>query len=444
MQALFRRALSASLTTPSACGDTAAPPRPEVPCPARPPASRCSASPGSPRSRPRPRRLHRRRDDEAEAARRSAGRRPTELRSPTRSPRSTSRGATRNADIWLVPLAGGEPRRLTSDNPKSDTRRASAPTAGASPSSRRATAASQVCVLELAGGEPRKLTVARRRKPAAFVWLDDGTTLLVTADVYPECGADDACNSEEAGGRRQALERARLRRAALPPLGHLGRRPAQPPASWSARRRAARATSRPATRDVPAFSLGGPDDYARLARRAARSASRATTTRRPAASTNAELFVVPAAGGPAAQDRRHAPATTARRATAPTARRIAFRAQMRAGYESDRWRLMVYDRKSGRRAQPDRGLRPPRRTPSPGRPTRKTLYFTAEDDGAARRSSPCRPRAGAVRERGRRAGLRRPAGRRRRAHAGRDPGDAHPSRRRSAASDVGRQRPRAR
>ncbi|HVQ27113.1 MAG TPA: S9 family peptidase, partial [Planctomycetota bacterium] len=30
-------------------------------------------------------------------------------------------GATRNADLWLAPIAGGEPRRLTSDK-ASDTR----------------------------------------------------------------------------------------------------------------------------------------------------------------------------------------------------------------------------------------------------------------------------------------------------------------------------------
>ena len=58
---------------------------------------------------------------------------------------------------------------------------------------------------------------------------------------------------------------------------------------------------------------------------------------------------------------------------------IAFRAQMRAGYESDRWRLMVYDRAS----RVARNL-----TESFDRhvgdvawsPDSRTLYFTAEDD----------------------------------------------------------------
>ena len=70
-----------------------------------------------------------------------------------------------------------------------------------------------------------------------------------------------------------------------------------------------------------------------------------------AISTNAELFVVPTARRRGEEDRVRARATTARRATAPTAACIAFRGQPRAGYEADRWRLMVYDRRTRRHAR---------------------------------------------------------------------------------------------
>ncbi|HZO07754.1 MAG TPA: S9 family peptidase, partial [Myxococcota bacterium] len=103
-------------------------------------------------------------------------------------------GATRNADIWLAPLSGGEPRRLTSDK-ASDTRPRFSPDGKALAFLSTRDGSSQVWRLELAGGEPRKLT-SLKTGVDAFEWLGPGRLALVS-EVFPECGADDACNAKK-------------------------------------------------------------------------------------------------------------------------------------------------------------------------------------------------------------------------------------------------------
>jgi dipeptidyl aminopeptidase/acylaminoacyl peptidase len=282
---------------------------------------------------------------------------------------------TRNSDLWVVPIAGGEPRRLTS-HAKSDSR------GRFSPDGRRLAFVStrdgggQVFVMELAGGEARKVT-SLATGAGGVSWIDD-QTLLVTSEVYPDC-ADAACNKkkmEEAGQPSAARvydtllyrhwdtwDDGRVSHLFAVPLG--GGEPRD---------------LTPGGRDVPPFSLGGPDDYA-VSPDGREVCFARNDDPVPATSTNAELYVVPVGGGAARKIAGHAGYDGAPQYS-PDGARIAFRAQMRAGYESDRWRLMVYDRKSGT----TRGL-----TEALDRhvdsfawsPDSKTLYFTAEAAGRA-------------------------------------------------------------
>ena len=52
-------------------------------------------------------------------------------------------------------------------------------------------------MLDLAGGEPRKLT-SLATGVDGFEWVD-AKRLLVVAEVFPGCGADDACNAKALG-----------------------------------------------------------------------------------------------------------------------------------------------------------------------------------------------------------------------------------------------------
>jgi Tol biopolymer transport system component len=67
----------------------------------------------------------------------------------------------------------------------------------------------------------------------------------------------------------------------------------------------------------------------------------------PAASTNNDLWIVPVNGGPAKNITAENPASDSTPLYSPDGRSIAYRAQQRPGYESDRFRLMLYDRKTG-------------------------------------------------------------------------------------------------
>jgi len=86
----------------------------------------------------------------------------------------------RNTDLWLAPLQGGEPRRLTS-HAKSDSRGRFSPDGKRIAFLSSRDAAPQVYVIELSGGEPRKVT-SLSTGVSTFLWADD-KTLVVASEV---------------------------------------------------------------------------------------------------------------------------------------------------------------------------------------------------------------------------------------------------------------------
>src|SRR5262249_31549753 len=102
----------------------------------------------------------------------------------------------RNADIWVVPVAGGEPRRITTD-PKSDSRPRWSPDGKTLGFLSSRDGSSQVYAAPADGGPPRKLT-SLVTGADAFLWID-ARTLLVVSDVFPDCGPGwgEACNKKK-------------------------------------------------------------------------------------------------------------------------------------------------------------------------------------------------------------------------------------------------------
>ena len=97
-------------------------------------------------------------------------------------------------------------------------------------------------------------------------------------------------------------------------------------------------------------------------------------------STNADMFLVPTSGG-AIRKFGAAAGFDGLPRYSPDGSMIAYHAQMRAGFEADRWRLMVYDRKTGATrnlSEPfDRSVEEIAWSPDS-----KTIYFTAGDGTA--------------------------------------------------------------
>ncbi len=102
----------------------------------------------------------------------------------------------------------------------------------------------------------------------------------------------------------------------------------------------------PGDYDAPVFSLGGQDDYA-FSPDGKEICYASNHDKNPAASTNNDLWIVPVTGGPAKNITADNPASDTSPLYSPDGRYIAYRAQQRPGYESDRFRLMLYDRKTG-------------------------------------------------------------------------------------------------
>src|SRR5205814_9853922 len=127
----------------------------------------------------------------------------------------------------------------------------------------------------------------------------------------------------------------------------------------------------PGDHDVPPFSLGGQDMYAispdgQEVAYTSNIESDAGPAFVEAISTNNEIFVVPIAVESAVPSGQSPDALRTAHATAPKAKKIssspgadttplyspdgkylAWRSQARAGFEADKWRLLVQDRQSG-------------------------------------------------------------------------------------------------
>ena len=245
--------------------------------------------------------------------------------------------------IWTAPLAGGAPRQITREGEANQRPRWS-------PDSRRIAyvsdrgGSSQIWLMDPDGSSAKQVTNLSTEADGVL-FSPDGKDLLFTSAVYPECGADDACNKKkldaESGSKVKAREYTELL------YRHW--------TSWQSKRRSHLLTAAvsggpardltPGTRDVPPFSLGGPDDYD-ISSDGQEVCYSMNADPVPAISTNSDLYAVSIKGG---EPRKitSTPGADSSPRYSPDGKYIAWRAQFRAGYESDRWRLMVLERATG-------------------------------------------------------------------------------------------------
>jgi dipeptidyl aminopeptidase/acylaminoacyl peptidase len=269
-----------------------------------------------------------------------------------------------------------------------------------------------------------KVTAVRRLTNVATeasgeLWSPDGNNILFTSDVYPECdGAPEAetdCNTKKLKEAEQSKVKAQIFR-------HLLYR------HWDAYKEGKRThifvvkawpilrageeigagigppTPRdltPGDYDAPVFSLGGQDDYA-FSPDGNEICYTSNHDKNPAASTNNDLWIVPvdvgadafvrpASEASAAEPGNYVaevlahtenitaenPASDSTPLYSPDGRYIAYRAQQRPGYESDRFRLMLYDRKTGEKKDLTEGFDQWIGSFA-WSPDSKTIYFSSE------------------------------------------------------------------
>ena len=249
---------------------------------------------------------------------------------------------SRNSDIWLVPSKGGEPRQMTR-SPKADERPRWAPDSKRFALVSSRSGISQIWTLTIDAGEAA-LVDTGGVEATGVLWSPDGKNMAFVSDVYPDC-PDLACNQKRDKDREANPVKARV-------LDQLMFR------HWNAWKDGKRShvfvvaaeggtpkDLTPGDADAPPFSLGGPDDYA-FSPDGKELCFVRNSDRDESISTNSDLFAVAVDGKAAPRKLTTNPAADNSPLYSPDGKFIAFRAQSRAGFESDRWRLMIYDRNS--------------------------------------------------------------------------------------------------
>jgi dipeptidyl aminopeptidase/acylaminoacyl peptidase len=204
----------------------------------------------------------------------------------------------------------------------------------------------QLFLLPLDGGDARQLTTF----PMGVgdpVWSPDGRFIAVASQVYPECGADAACNEKISKAWSDGPLHAHIADALLYRHWTSWRDGTYSHVLLLRLADGALTDLTPGAFDAPTFSLGGETGFA-FAPDSRELVVVSNHDAVPARSTNADLWTVPIdeAGKPgSATDITAAnPAWDGSPAYSPDGRLIAYRTQRVPGYESDLFRLAVYDR----------------------------------------------------------------------------------------------------
>src|SRR5579863_2767099 len=161
--------------------------------------------------------------------------------------------------IWIVPLTGGAPKQITQEGSANQRARWSPDSHRIAYVSDRS-GSSQIWLMDPDGGNAQQVT-SISTEADGVLFSPDGRNLLFTSSVYPDCGADDACNMKLADVDKSSKVKARIYTELL--YRHW--------TAWQSKTRShllvVPVTGGPAkdltpgNRDVPPFSLGGPDDY---------------------------------------------------------------------------------------------------------------------------------------------------------------------------------------
>ena len=249
--------------------------------------------------------------------------------------------------IWLVATNGGTAREFITSDKNDDTPRWSPDGSRIAFLSTRA-GAPQIFVANADGSNPQKITDVPEGV-SEFVWSPDGKSFAFVTEVYPEC-KDLKCVAEKSA----AAENSKVKAVVTDRLLYRhwdtfkrGKRSHLFLISSSANTDGSQPKDlTPGDYDVPPFSLGDPTAFA-FSPDSQEICFARNTDKNEALSTNNDLFIVSVNGGEAKRitDANKGSDTTPR--YSPDGKYIAYRSQARNGFESDRFRLMLYDRKAG-------------------------------------------------------------------------------------------------
>jgi len=285
---------------------------------------------------------------------------------------------TKTPHIWIVPMAGGQERMLIPDQDGDRPRWDPYGNRFAFLSTKEGGSRIWIAEFDSSAGTVKGV----RRLPwiqleaGGELWSPDGKHILFTSDVYPQC--DGVRNELECNVKK--LQDAKNSKVKAPIFESLLYR------HWDSYKEGKRThifvtevpditypvmaidhpivpeDLTPGDYDAPEFSLGGQDDYA-FSPDGQEICYTSNHDKVEATSTNNDLWTVPVNLGATTSIENwvktvlaHTKNITADNLASdstplysPDGKYIAYRAQQRPGYESDRFRLMLYDRKTGQK-----------------------------------------------------------------------------------------------
>jgi dipeptidyl aminopeptidase/acylaminoacyl peptidase len=247
--------------------------------------------------------------------------------------------------IWLIPAEGGEARQLTY-GAGSDTRPRWSPDGKSIAFVSTRSGKSQVWTIRINGGEAEPLT-SISTETDGVTWSRRGDWLLFTSQVYPEC-SDDDCNRKRLEEAAQSKVKARLINELL--FRHWNSwRDGKYTHLFAVSEQGGKPRDlTPGAYDAPTFFLDAPNGYdiSPDGTEVCYTSNRAVPSSAVAWTTNNDLYVVPVEGGEARNITQDNPGSDASPQYSPNGRYIAYTSQAHNGYESDLFRLRVYDRQT--------------------------------------------------------------------------------------------------
>jgi dipeptidyl aminopeptidase/acylaminoacyl peptidase len=277
---------------------------------------------------------------------------------------------TKKSHLWIVPATGGDSRRLN-QSPNEEERPRFSPDGTKLIFTSKATDPPQIWMCDFDAdsgalkGRPHQVTNISTGADGG-IWSPDGKNIVFVSAVYPDA-KDDAENKKRDEERKNSKVKAKIftglfyrhwnafsefkrshlfvvsadvnpiggRSSATPETGSPELAPPQQPRDLT-----------PGDHDVPPFHLGGQDMYA-ISPDGQELAYTSNIDEVEAMSTNNEIFIVPMAGGTPKRIST-SPGSDSTPLYSPDGKYIAWRSQARAGFEADRWSLMLQDRQSGK------------------------------------------------------------------------------------------------
>lgn len=250
--------------------------------------------------------------------------------------------------IYVVSIAGGEPKQLTSGE-----RSASSPRWSPDGKKIAYLTGSQVWVMDHDGDDKKQVTTISTGAGGP-VWSPDGNWIAFTSEVYPDCQNND-CNKQRDEAADKSKVKAHITERLL--FRHWD--------EWRDKKRThlfvvptkggdARDLT-PGDFDSPPYAAASGDDYS-FSPDGKEIAFLRNPDKVEAISTNSDIYLLSLSGGPA----KNITIRNKGYDVSPTYTRdgksIIYRSQATEGFEADRWRLMNYNRATGTSSEITRGF----------------------------------------------------------------------------------------